>query len=194
MSPAKLQPALLGGVAIGVSVRTAYRQHRQRVLLRLGRVRGRAGCVSDAAESPGADQRGRWRGRGAHGWGHRGARRIAAGDSRGDGAGAVPDRRFSRACSKARAICPPEVRQIFEQMQGGLTGSAVMGAAFIFSLFFSLFFYSIFGLLGGLLGATMFRKNMPPPVAPPSTGFTPPTFTPPSSNFPPPPPPPPPGS
>ena len=85
---------------------------------------------------------------------------------------------------------PEEVRSIFEQMQGGMAGSAMIGAAFIFSLFFSLFFYSIFGLLGGLLGATMFRKNVPPPP-PQNPGFTPPTFTPPSSNFPTPPPPPP---
>ena len=86
---------------------------------------------------------------------------------------------------------PEEVRSIFEQMQGGLGGGAMIGAAFIFSLFFSLFFYSIFGMLGGLVGATMFRKNMPPPAPPVDTGFTPPTFTPPSTNFPPPPPPPP---
>ena len=88
---------------------------------------------------------------------------------------------------------PPEVREIFEQIRGGgLAGGAMMGAAFIFSLFFTLFFYSVFGLLGGLLGAVIFRKDMPPP--PPSAGgFTPPTFTPPSS-FPPPPLPPPPTS
>jgi predicted lipid-binding transport protein (Tim44 family) len=74
---------------------------------------------------------------------------------------------------------PPEVRSIFEQMQGGMGGAAAMGIGFVFSLFFSLFFYSIFGLLGGLLGALMFRKDAPPPPPPPSPGFTPPTFNPP---------------
>ena len=72
---------------------------------------------------------------------------------------------------------PPEVRSIFEQMQGGM-GGAALGIGFIFSLFFSLFFYSIFGLFGGLLGALIFRKDAPPPP-PPSAGFEPPTFTPP---------------
>lgn len=72
---------------------------------------------------------------------------------------------------------PPEVRSIFEQLQGGM-GGAALGIGFIFSLFFSLFFYSIFGLFGGLLGALIFRKDAPPP-APPAAGFEPPTFNPP---------------
>jgi len=72
---------------------------------------------------------------------------------------------------------PPEVRSILEQMQGGMGGAAAMGIGFVFSLFFSLFFYSIFGLFGGLLGALIFRKDAPPP--PPPSGFTPPTFNPP---------------
>ena len=74
---------------------------------------------------------------------------------------------------------PPEVRSIFEQMQGGIGGAAAMGIGFVFSLFFSLFFYSIFGLFGGLLGALLFRKDAPPPPPPPTPGFTPPTFNPP---------------
>jgi hypothetical protein len=84
---------------------------------------------------------------------------------------------------------PPEVRSILEQLRGGMGGAAMMGAAFIFSLIFTLVFYSIFGLLGGLMGAMMFRKNPPPPPPVQGGGFTPPTFTPPS-NLPPPPPPP----
>jgi len=74
---------------------------------------------------------------------------------------------------------PPEVRSIFEQMQGGMGGAAAMGIGFIFSLFFSLFFYSIFGLFGGLLGALIFRRDAPASPPPPSHGFEPPTFTPP---------------
>ena len=87
---------------------------------------------------------------------------------------------------------PPELRDVFEQMKGGMAGGAMMGAAFIFTLLFSLFFYSAFGLVGGLLGATIFKKDVPPPQPPAPGGFAPPTFTPPSPNFPPPPPPPPP--
>ena len=64
---------------------------------------------------------------------------------------------------------PPEVRSIFEQM-GGMSGTTAMGIGFIFSLFFSLFFYSLFGTFGGLLGALIFRKDAPPP-APPAPGF-----------------------
>lgn len=68
---------------------------------------------------------------------------------------------------------PPEVRSIFEQMQGGMGGAAAMGIGFIFSLFFSLFFYSMFGLFGGLLGALIFRKDAPasppPPPLPPAS-------------------------
>jgi hypothetical protein len=83
---------------------------------------------------------------------------------------------------------PPEVRSIFEQMREGMLSGAVIGIGFIISLLFSLCFYSIFGLLGGLLGAVMFRKNTPPP--PPTGGFDPPTFTPPPpTTFTPPPPP-----
>ena len=83
---------------------------------------------------------------------------------------------------------PPEVQSILDQMRGGV-GGAALGIGFIVSLFFSLFFYSIFGLLGGLVGAVMFRKNTPPP--PPPTSFDPPTFSPPPFSPPPPPPPPP---
>ena len=60
---------------------------------------------------------------------------------------------------------PPEVRSIFEQMRSGMISGAAVGIGLIFSLLFSLCFYSIFGLLGGLLGAVMFKKNTPP--APP---------------------------
>lgn len=83
---------------------------------------------------------------------------------------------------------PPEARDALEQMRGGMMGGAVAGAAMLVGMVFSVCIYSVFGLLGGLLGAAMFKKNAPPPP-PPAPGFQPPTFTPPSS-FPPPPPPP----
>ena len=61
---------------------------------------------------------------------------------------------------------PPEVQSIFEQMRGNMTSGAAIGIGFVVSLLFSLCFYSIFGLLGGLLGSVMFRKNVPPPPPP----------------------------
>jgi hypothetical protein len=98
---------------------------------------------------------------------------------------------FERVLESSRDL-PEELRALFEQMQGGMAGGAMLGVAFFFSLMLSLFFYSAFGLLGGLLGAVFFKKNAPPPP-PTAGGFTPPTFTPPSfpTSSPPPPPPPP---
>jgi hypothetical protein len=63
---------------------------------------------------------------------------------------------------------PPEVRGIFEQWRTNMATGAVVGLGLILSLFFSLCFYSVFGLLGGLLGAVLFKKNEPPPPPPPS--------------------------
>jgi hypothetical protein len=90
---------------------------------------------------------------------------------------------------------PPEVRQVFEEMRGGVVGGALAGVGFIIGTIFSLVMYSIFGLLGGLLGAVLFRKQGPPlppaplvPPVPPTGGFTPATFTPPPPFEPPPPP------
>jgi hypothetical protein len=81
---------------------------------------------------------------------------------------------------------PPEARNNLEQMRGGMIGGAVAGIGFIITLFFSLCIYSVFGLLGGLLGAAISKKNTPPPP-PPNAGFNPPSFTP--GSFTPPPPP-----
>lgn len=78
---------------------------------------------------------------------------------------------------------PPEARAILESMRGG----PAIGIGIIFSFFVMLCAGSFFGLIGGLLGALMFRRNVPPPPPPPA-GFAPPTFTP--ATFTPPPPPP----
>jgi hypothetical protein len=79
---------------------------------------------------------------------------------------------LERMLENARDM-PPEVRELFERMSTGAAGTAMLGVAFIASLLFALFFYSIFGLLGGVLGAMVFRSNTPPPPPPPS-GFVPP--------------------
>jgi hypothetical protein len=82
---------------------------------------------------------------------------------------------------------PPEARSALEEIRGGMMGGALAGVGFLLMLMFSLVIYAIFGMLGGLLGAVMFRKTLPPPPPPPG-GFTPATFTPPSPFDPPPPP------
>jgi hypothetical protein len=195
MSPAKLQPALLGGVAIGVlsalpvinavnfcccawvvfgGALAAYlmqQNHPAPVTVGDGAIVGLlAGVVGAIAGSllsiPIAMM-----------------------------VGPFQVEMFDRMMENARDM-PPEVRAIFEQMRSGMSGGAAMGLAFVVALMFSLFFYSIFGLLGGLIGATMFRKNMPPSSPPPGSpsGFAPPTFTSPTvpPTIPPTPPPPPP--
>jgi hypothetical protein len=56
----------------------------------------------------------------------------------------------------------PELRSILENM----SGAPVIGIGLIFGFFLMLVVSSLFGMLGGLFGALMFRKN-PPPVVPP---------------------------
>lgn len=65
---------------------------------------------------------------------------------------------------------PPELRNVLVMMgSGGLT---IVGI--IVGLMVSLVLYTIFGMLGGMLGALFFKKNAPPmppppPVPPPLT-------------------------
>ena len=162
MSPAKLQPALFGGVAIGVlsalpvvnilnfcccawvvfggalAVYLMQQNHPAPVSTGDGAVVGlMAGAIGAVVGSilgiPIA---------------------MAMGPFQAD--------MLERVMEGARDL-PPEVQAIFEQMRGSMTTGAAIGIGFIFSLLFSLCFYSIFGLLGGLLGSVMFRKNAPPP-------------------------------
>lgn len=190
MNPAKLQPALLGGVAIGVLSALP--------VVNIGNFCCCAWVLLGGALAAYLMQQNH-------------AAPIAAGDGALVGlmAGAIGAvvgsvlaipismamgpfqmQILDRVMETSRDM-PPEVRSLLEQLRGGMGGAAMIGAAFIFSLIFTLFFYSIFGLLGGLMGAMMFRKNLPPPPPPvQGGGFAPPTFTPPP-NLPPPPPPPP---
>jgi hypothetical protein len=57
---------------------------------------------------------------------------------------------------------PPEFRRLFEAVGTG----PVIGVGFFLFFFLSLIVSALFGLLGGLFGALMFKKN-PPPVIPP---------------------------
>ncbi len=72
---------------------------------------------------------------------------------------------------------PPEMRAWLESLRGG----AIMGVTWVFGTLFMLCVSSFFGMLGGLLGALFFAKDGPSPPEPPPQNptFTPPTFTPP---------------
>ena len=76
---------------------------------------------------------------------------------------------------------PPEIRELIEGMSGG----PVIGIGLVLGFFFMLFVSTLFGMLGGVFGALLFRKDgpsSPPPMPPQSFGgsgsFQPPTFTP----------------
>ena len=72
---------------------------------------------------------------------------------------------------------PPEFRTTLE---GLVNNSGRIGFGIIFFFFIMLFVSGFFGMIGGLFGALLFRKNAPPPPPPPP--IPPPSFTPP--NFP----------
>jgi hypothetical protein len=93
---------------------------------------------------------------------------------------------IERMLESARDL-PPEARQVLESMRGG----AAIGIGLIFNFIMMACAGAVFGLVGGILGTLMFKKNEPPPPPPPPAGFQPPSFAPPSSFTPPPPPPPP---
>ena len=61
---------------------------------------------------------------------------------------------------------PPEVRGILEQMTSG----GLHGALLLFGLIMSSIVNAIFGALGGALGAVVFKPSTPPPP-PPVPGF-----------------------
>ena len=57
----------------------------------------------------------------------------------------------------------PELRGIFENM----AGAPAIGLSLILGFFVMLCVSSVFGMLGGLFGALMVKKNQPPLVPPP---------------------------
>jgi hypothetical protein len=190
MNPAKLQPALLGGVAIGVlsalpivnvvnlcccawvvfgGVLAAYlmqQNHPSPVSAGDGALVGlMAGAIGAFVFSVLA---------------------IPIGLALGP----FQEQLLERMMESARDM-PPEVRGMIEQMRDSVGGGAVLGIGFFISLMIYLCMYSVFGLVGGLIGAVLFRKNTLPPPPPPPSGFEPPPFPPPASPPLPPPPPPP---
>lgn len=87
---------------------------------------------------------------------------------------------MERVLENARDV-PPEIREMIEGMRG-MAGAGAIGIGAVVSFFFMLIIGicigAIFGALGGILGAVMFRKNVPPPP-PPSSPFSPPPPPPP---------------
>ena len=172
MSPSKLQPALLGGVAIGVlsalpivslgnfcccawvvfgGALAAYLlQQNQPAPVNagdgavVGLMAGAFGAVVGSVLSIGVS--------------------LAAGPFQAQ--------MIDWVLNSARDL-PPEARSVLEDMRSGVMGGALAGIGFIVGLIFSLVIYSIFGLFGGVLGAIMFRKPQPPvPPPPPPVSFS----------------------
>jgi len=77
---------------------------------------------------------------------------------------------------------PPDVRSFLESLRSG----PVRGLATVIGFFVTVCVCSVFGMLGGLFGALFFRKNEPPPPPPPVPPPFAPTFEPPPSFGPPP--------
>jgi hypothetical protein len=69
--------------------------------------------------------------------------------------------------SNARDL-PPEMAALLERFSGGAT----IGIGLVVGFFVMLVICTLFGMLGGLFGALMFRKSpppmIPPPIPPPS--------------------------
>ena len=61
---------------------------------------------------------------------------------------------------EANQDTPPEVREMMERMMANSGAFAVAG------IVMNVVVYSVFGLLGGLLGTVIFKKNAPPPAPP----------------------------
>ena len=68
----------------------------------------------------------------------------------------------SRAMRDAAEMAP-ELRGIFEN----LAGAPAVGIGLIFGFFVMLCVSTVFGMLGGLFGALMFKKHQPPVIPPP---------------------------
>ena len=71
---------------------------------------------------------------------------------------------FFRRIMEANQDTPPELREAMERMMAG----GALGAMALAGMVFNVVIYSVFGLLGGLLGTVIFKKNAPPPPPPPT--------------------------
>ena len=160
MSPTKLQPALLGGVTIGVlsalplinlancccawilfgGALAAYllqQNHPEPIAIGDGAIVGLlAGIV------------------GAFVW-------LIASIPIGVAMAPFQSRLAQETLRNATDI-PPELRSLLEQFSGG----PVIGVGLILMFFLMLVICTLFGMLGGLFGALMFRKSQPPVIPP----------------------------
>jgi hypothetical protein len=64
----------------------------------------------------------------------------------------------------SRADIPEESREMIEKMMQRNAGLGA--AAFVFGLVWHVVVGAVFGMLGGLLGVAMFKKDLPPPPPP----------------------------
>jgi hypothetical protein len=75
--------------------------------------------------------------------------------------------RMTRRLLENASEMAPELRSLLEGMSGG---TAVIGMGLLFGFFIMLFVSTLFGMLGGLFGALLFRTNpqvvTPPPIPP----------------------------
>ncbi|MGE0863141.1 MAG: hypothetical protein AB7P34_04495 [Vicinamibacterales bacterium] len=87
----------------------------------------------------------------------------------------LQEQMMQRALGNASGMSA-EARAFLENLSGPATGLGL-----VFSFFVMLCISSVFGLFGGLFGAMMFRKTAPPPPPPPPyfPGSTPDGFSPP---------------
>jgi ABC-type phosphate transport system permease subunit len=160
MTPAKLQPALLGGVTIGVlsalplinlancccawilfgGALSAYlmqQNHSEPIQVGDGAIVGLlAGIV------------------GAFVW-------LIASIPIGIALAPLQSR-MAQETLRNTADLPPELRAMLEQF----SGTPAIGIGLILAFFVMLIICTLFGMFGGLFGALMFRKS-PPPVVPP---------------------------
>lgn len=72
------------------------------------------------------------------------------------------EREMVRRFAEMAGTMPPEIRDIFDRYNSETPALAFLVIGRIVSLFFWLFLGAIFSTIGGLLGAALFRKNTPP--------------------------------
>jgi len=59
---------------------------------------------------------------------------------------------------------PPEAREMMERLLAG----GAMGGFAVIGIIINAVIYTVFGMLGGLLGVAIFKKSAPPPPPPPT--------------------------
>ena len=161
MAPAKFQPALVGGVAIGVlsalpvinlancccawilfgGALAAYlmqQNHPEPIMIGDGAI---VGLLSGVV--------------GSFVW-------VLASIPIGFAMAPFQSRMAGEALRSASDL-PPELRALLEQ----LSGAPTIGIGLLIGFFVMLVVCTLFGMLGGLFGALMFRRSQPPIVPPP---------------------------